>query len=355
MADMTPREIAIALNMIENGSLRETGRIFRAILAGRTRVLIDGQGGGGGGGSDGREAEFRVSGGYVQWHYVGEASWTNLYSLASVTGTSGTNGTNGTNGRELDLRASGGYFQKQYVGDPTWTNVIALADIGGGGGGGGSLTTAQFVDLAELAATDLTLGPRFGAAVSAAIAKMDVPARQTLLLAAFEGIVGDNEAPFRTAAGFEGLVVAADIEATQSDNLMGTDTDKVVTAAAEGGFEVPRSFPYASTVTMDFTGTTPVWGRDNIVVDVTGAVVLQAATFPAFMEREPFSVTFRRLSGTGGLTIQNHASGAAVEYRGGLSSADIPALGLTAGDSITVFGRAMNTGLWQIETFKWKP
>lgn len=31
-------------------------------------------------GADGREVELRDSGGYVQWRYVGETSWTNLYA-----------------------------------------------------------------------------------------------------------------------------------------------------------------------------------------------------------------------------------------------------------------------------------
>lgn len=49
-------------------------------------------------GSDGREVEFRTSGGYIQWRYEGEASWTDLVTLASVTGPAGSPGAAGSTG-----------------------------------------------------------------------------------------------------------------------------------------------------------------------------------------------------------------------------------------------------------------
>lgn len=91
-------------------------------------------------GEDGREVLLRVSGGYIQWQYSGDASWQNLIAVASLTGPAGTNGTNGTNGtdgtngddgREVTFRISEGYLQWQYVGDTVWTNLLSLAEIAG--------------------------------------------------------------------------------------------------------------------------------------------------------------------------------------------------------------------------------
>ena len=88
-------------------------------------------------GDDGREVELQVATGYIQWRYVGDVSWTNLVSLVSLTGpagqdgTNGLDGSNGSDGREVLLQVSGGYIQWQYSGDMSWTNLVALADLKG--------------------------------------------------------------------------------------------------------------------------------------------------------------------------------------------------------------------------------
>jgi len=86
-------------------------------------------------GADGREIEVQVAGGYIQWRYEGDATWTNLIALSSLMGAAGTNG---TNGRQVAFRIDSGYIQWQYVGDATWTNLLALTVITGPAGTNGS-------------------------------------------------------------------------------------------------------------------------------------------------------------------------------------------------------------------------
>lgn len=79
-------------------------------------------------GADGREVLLRVSGGYIQWQYSGDASWQNLIAVSALTGA---NGTNGEDGAETAFRISDGYLQWQHVGDSSWTNLLALSEIAG--------------------------------------------------------------------------------------------------------------------------------------------------------------------------------------------------------------------------------
>ncbi|MFT3973343.1 MAG: pyocin knob domain-containing protein [Amaricoccus sp.] len=186
---------------------------------------------------------------------------------------------------------------------------------------------------------------------------MDATGRGNFFASMSAGLVGPGEAwaTKQDGTGIEGLGLSLDDVASQQDILAGIDIDKVLTAAAVGGFYVQRSIPYAATITMSFAGATPAWGAENLVPDVSGAVVLQAAEFPSYMEGKEFTVRFRRASGAGNLTIQSLSGGAAVEYRGGLSALDIPPLGTTAGDSIAVRGKVISTTSWRVLAFEWKP
>ena len=49
-------------------------------------------------GEDGREIELRVSGGYIQWRYVGSASWYNLIATSTLIGPQGPQGPQGDTG-----------------------------------------------------------------------------------------------------------------------------------------------------------------------------------------------------------------------------------------------------------------
>ena len=83
-------------------------------------------------GKDGREIELQTAGGYIQWRYVGDDTWTNLEALADLTGETG------EDGKSVELRTSGGYIQWRQVGDDNWTNLEALADITGADGADGA-------------------------------------------------------------------------------------------------------------------------------------------------------------------------------------------------------------------------
>jgi serine protease Do len=58
-------------------------------------------------GIDGRESEFRVSDTHIQWRYVGDTSWRDLLSLASIIGPQGPQGPAGPSGPSGPSGASG--------------------------------------------------------------------------------------------------------------------------------------------------------------------------------------------------------------------------------------------------------
>ncbi|NLC94747.1 MAG: hypothetical protein GX676_03540 [Bacilli bacterium] len=84
-------------------------------------------------GKDGREVEFRVENGYIEWRYKGEETWTQLIPLSEITGPAGQDGQDGQDGREVEFRLNDGYLQWRYVGEPddAWDNLFSLDDIRG--------------------------------------------------------------------------------------------------------------------------------------------------------------------------------------------------------------------------------
>lgn len=101
-------------------------------------------------GADGREVELQVSGGYIQWRYTGDISWTNLIALSALTGPAGadglpgadgapgTNGTNGVDGKSVEIQNNGTYIQWRLIGDVTWNNIVTLASLKGADGANGA-------------------------------------------------------------------------------------------------------------------------------------------------------------------------------------------------------------------------
>jgi len=89
-------------------------------------------------GEPGRDVNLQVSGGYIQWQYAGDLTWTNLISLATLTGANGLDGTDGTDGKEVVFQVAEGYIQWQYAGDLTWTNLVSLATLTGADGTNGT-------------------------------------------------------------------------------------------------------------------------------------------------------------------------------------------------------------------------
>lgn len=184
------------------------------------------------------------------------------------------------------------------------------------------------------------------------LASMDVTARGEFLVALTAGMVEPGDVLMLNAegTGLTGLGVSIEDVASQQDVLAGTDIDKAVTAEAAGGFDVVRTIPYAATLTIDFTGDTPVWGAEN-VIPATGAAALQAATFPWYMKGRDFTVRFVRASGSGAITLQDAEGGATVEYRDGLSAGDMPELGPVPGDWVELRGQVLDTGSWCVMDF----
>ncbi|HKL94986.1 MAG TPA: InlB B-repeat-containing protein, partial [Haploplasma sp.] len=89
-------------------------------------------------GNPGREVLFQVAGGYIQWQYTGDTTWTNLVELTSLVGPAGQDGVDGINGKQVTFQVSEGFIQWQYVGDTTWTNLIDLQTITGADGSNGT-------------------------------------------------------------------------------------------------------------------------------------------------------------------------------------------------------------------------
>lgn len=68
-------------------------------LAGRvTELEENGSPAGGAAGEDGESPELRVSGGYIQWKYPSQTTWTNLVALTEITGPAGSTGATGPAG-----------------------------------------------------------------------------------------------------------------------------------------------------------------------------------------------------------------------------------------------------------------
>lgn len=76
-------------------------------------------------GADGKEVELQKSATHIQWRYVGDASWIDLVALSDL---------KGADGREVELQKSATHIQWRYVGASSWTDLVALADITGPAG-----------------------------------------------------------------------------------------------------------------------------------------------------------------------------------------------------------------------------
>lgn len=88
-------------------------------------------------GNDGRQVALRTYGNFLQYQYVGDSTWTQLYDLSQLQGKDGhdgINGINGTSGREVEFEVASGYIRWRYVGDSTWRSLIALSELRGPAG-----------------------------------------------------------------------------------------------------------------------------------------------------------------------------------------------------------------------------
>lgn len=90
-------------------------------------------------GQDGREIELDVVGGFIVWRYVGDVSWTNLISIEALKGADGVTPVKGVdyfdgeNGKQIELHEIDGWVEWRYVGDASWTQLYEIPEGGGGG------------------------------------------------------------------------------------------------------------------------------------------------------------------------------------------------------------------------------
>lgn len=97
-------------------------------------------------GTDGREVEIQVANSYIQWRYIGDATWNNLIAISElkgekgdqgeqgIQGEKGETGNSGADGKEIKLQATDTYIQWKYDTDTNWTNLVPLSDLKGATG-----------------------------------------------------------------------------------------------------------------------------------------------------------------------------------------------------------------------------
>lgn len=119
----------------EPGPAGEPGKDGQPGAPGKDGIGI--QGDSGKDGKDGRQVALRTYGNFLQYQYVGDSTWTQLYDLSQLQGRDGhdgINGVNGTSGREVEFEVASGYIRWRYVGDTSWKSLIALSELRGAPG-----------------------------------------------------------------------------------------------------------------------------------------------------------------------------------------------------------------------------
>lgn len=90
-------------------------------------LTINSEGGGGG-------VLMRNNGTCIQYSNDGGGTWSDVISIAAITGpagVNGTDGTDGTDGREVEFNKSATHIQWRYVGETVWLDLVTLADLKG--------------------------------------------------------------------------------------------------------------------------------------------------------------------------------------------------------------------------------
>ena len=84
-------------------------------------------------GINGKSIEVQRATEYIQWHYEGD-EWQNLVAIADITGPTGQNGKDGANGKTPEFRVNENTLQWRYVGDEIWLNLYDLTALKGADG-----------------------------------------------------------------------------------------------------------------------------------------------------------------------------------------------------------------------------
>ncbi len=106
-------------------------------------------------GIDGREVTFQVSATHIQWQYQGDEDWTNLVSLSTLVGATGPAGQDGTDGQAIQLQVTSGYIQFKYENEDEWQNLIELSSLVGAKGDDGSNGTDGREVIFQVSATHI--------------------------------------------------------------------------------------------------------------------------------------------------------------------------------------------------------
>ena len=94
----------------------------------------------------GLDIELQKSATHIQWRVI-DGTWADLVALTDLVGptgpqgnigNTGPQGSQGTAGKEIQIQVSGGYIQWKYDSDVSWTNLIAVSTLVGPQGPAGS-------------------------------------------------------------------------------------------------------------------------------------------------------------------------------------------------------------------------
>lgn len=192
-------------------------------------------------GDIGTPIELQNTGTYVQWRYVGDASWTNLISIASITGATGATGSQGptgstgatgpqgdtgatgstgaagADGREVEIQNSGTHIQWRYVGDVSWTNIVSLATITGPTGATGATGSQGIQGIQGDTGATGSQGPQ-----------------------GIQGIQGDPGATGSTGSAGAAATIAVGNVTTGAPGSSATVTNTGTSGAAVFDFAIPR-------------------------------------------------------------------------------------------------------------------
>ena len=81
-------------------------------------------------GINGKSIEVQRAATHIQWHYAGD-KWQNLVAIADITGPAGQTGKAGANGKTPEFRVNESTMQWRYVGDEIWLNLYDLSVLKG--------------------------------------------------------------------------------------------------------------------------------------------------------------------------------------------------------------------------------
>ena len=88
-------------------------------------------------GINGKSIEVQRATEYIQWRYEGD-EWQSLVAIADITGPAGQNGKDGANGKTPEFRVNENTLQWRYVGDEIWLNLYDLTALKGADGRDGA-------------------------------------------------------------------------------------------------------------------------------------------------------------------------------------------------------------------------